>query len=432
METVLNIYTKLNQINITSNLVKTTLNSLSEKLLSSPHSGTKVDLQANVIKTPLAKSKTVKTPILRKPPCQPNEFPCTISRFLQPKKLAMLIGNTRLNYNKWNSRRSIELSLSQFLDCKLTDINIVDLHWLPSASFYKRVILSFGSNRLPYLLMKKQNSLRNFSIFPTRVFADSEPLPLCSSGVFVALPKAPSLAAEVSRKRTKLTLYAKESSKNRIFTPSYACSAVTLAKGPTKIQKLSSSSSIENLNSNNPSTNLPKKSTLLHHQHSQGFSNSEAAVDMDLDLCSDPQQINSSCDPLPIQTPALNTTQPTTKCKNQHDSGGPSDKADDDKQSMPADLSLMLPHLLNTYNNCDMILQTPSKACISLSPQTLYNNKSLAQELSEAGDPSWRPVCDSLEPENFSTPTTTSRISHLNGCIFDDPDGILDQISNQN
>ena len=177
METVLNIYIKLDQINITFDSVKATLNSLTEKLLSPPSSGTKKNLQANATKTLSVKSKPSEVPTSHKLPCLPNKSLRTISRRLQPKKLAMLIGNMRSNYNKWDTRRSIELSFCQILNCKRTDIDITDLYWMPSASFYKRIIVTFRSEKLPSLLMNKQSFLRNYWIFPTRVFADSEPLP---------------------------------------------------------------------------------------------------------------------------------------------------------------------------------------------------------------------------------------------------------------
>ena len=216
-----------------------------------------------------------------------------------------------------------------------------------------------------------------------------------------AFSKVSSSAVEVIGKKFKSSAAAAKSSsaakvfsKGRISSPSYACSTASLSNGLLETQRFNSILQTDSPSLSNTSKIISKNSILTHSQPSQGHRNPEAMEAMNLDSPLDPQQTNSisqnimlPCDPLLNQLAVANLIQPADKNKNQSGLGEPCGRAEGNKQLTPADQSLMLPHLLDIYNDCDMALQTPLKNYSSLTPPVLYNYKSLAQELSEAGVP---------------------------------------------
>ena len=179
-ETIVNLYVKLDQINISLEKVKSSLSILTNKALSFPPEEPGVRAGNNLI-MPNKDTRTTKGvattgkhhTILLSEPTGKNY------RRLTPKKIALLIGKLRINIGRWACRKEVEHSLCQILGKTKAGLGITNILWLPDKNFHKRIVISFASNSLPSLILRKRSKLRDFLIFPTRVFEDSLCLPLC-------------------------------------------------------------------------------------------------------------------------------------------------------------------------------------------------------------------------------------------------------------
>lgn len=111
--------------------------------------------------------------------CLPNQVQNS-SLQLQNSKLAVLVGNHPLNYNKWADKHSVTNSLTQLLGQTLRPVDIVDISWLPSGPYMRRMVINFRSAHFVAKILKLRNRTRKWYIYFTRVFTNLTRTPLCT------------------------------------------------------------------------------------------------------------------------------------------------------------------------------------------------------------------------------------------------------------
>ena len=226
-ETIINLYTKLDKININIEKLQTMIASLADKsTLREPYSlhspnelAGKALLQNSHKPSGARKTSAVKVPSISKegisftklrpasnrpatphsPVLQANKSE-TSNYCLQLEKVALLVGNLKINVGRWDNRKAVEWSLRQILDYYNADLGIVNILWLPSKDLLKRLVITFSSPFIPSLLFNRRIALRKFQILPTRVFADKKCHPLCKLRDYQILTRGPSKTLVLGRK----------------------------------------------------------------------------------------------------------------------------------------------------------------------------------------------------------------------------------------
>ena len=198
-DTIINLYMKIDLININLEKVKSSLNALIEKSLPLPptetgrkpgKAGNKPVLPNNILDpTNRLESRQSHSFVPNHFSVLSNQKTIKNSRCLLPKKIALLIGYSKINIGRWDRRSEVIHSLCQILGKNRSGLDITDILWLPNKNFLKRVVISCVSDNLPSSILSKRNKLRDFLIFPMRVFEDSSRLPLCKPTELRSHPK---------------------------------------------------------------------------------------------------------------------------------------------------------------------------------------------------------------------------------------------------
>lgn len=130
--------------------------------------------------------------------CKAKPFKCSLK--LQPRKVALLIGNLRVKCKNWDNKFSVERSLAQLLRRNRKDLCIENVSWLPSGTFLKRLLITSQKTDLPSDLLSRSSQLWKFHIIPTRVFEDTNHLHL------VQRHPAPLTLIQLENPESQLTL----------------------------------------------------------------------------------------------------------------------------------------------------------------------------------------------------------------------------------
>uniref|UniRef100_A0ACB8G4D8 Uncharacterized protein n=1 Tax=Sphaerodactylus townsendi TaxID=933632 RepID=A0ACB8G4D8_9SAUR len=96
------------------------------------------------------------------------------SLVLQREQIALYIGDSSLNANRWGSHYSIRQSLSSLLQCKPGGLHLSKFESLPKVGHYRRLALTFTQSKTPNRLLQiKEHLQKKYDILVVRMFKDS-------------------------------------------------------------------------------------------------------------------------------------------------------------------------------------------------------------------------------------------------------------------
>lgn len=101
---------------------------------------------------------------------------------LQSHKILLQVPDMPLNRDRWHHRGAILKSLAQLIRCRGYSEELTEISWLPSRYRVKRTLLTFVQPTLPAMLLELKQQLRQYPIFPVRVFHNNCIQPLLNTG----------------------------------------------------------------------------------------------------------------------------------------------------------------------------------------------------------------------------------------------------------
>ena len=99
------------------------------------------------------------------------------SKVFQSTQVMLQIAPIAINRKRWETHRSVMISLSQLLNIEVRKIDLKNIRWLPHKYGHKRVCLTFEHAVIPLILLKMRTFLGKFQITPSRVFSEPSTLP---------------------------------------------------------------------------------------------------------------------------------------------------------------------------------------------------------------------------------------------------------------
>ena len=98
-----------------------------------------------------------------------------VTRIYQTHQVALWVSAP--DFHRWNTKTKILASLSKLLNLTIAAKKLKQFHFLPPTKGFSRIFLTFSSRDIPRRIFQSAPHLKNYCMYPSRVFKDADPKP---------------------------------------------------------------------------------------------------------------------------------------------------------------------------------------------------------------------------------------------------------------